>query len=296
MEQMNKIEGWKVFDSNLQCRDYQFEVGKIFEQEGAPVLCQHGFHFCVNLADCFNYYKFDPSNRVCKVVGYGEVATNGGDKVAVNCLEIVEEITWQEVLTLVNSGKGNTGLSNSGDHNSGNYNSGNHNSGNYNSGNHNSGYRNSGYSNSGYSNSGNYNSGDYNSGNYNSDNYNSGDHNSGYSNSGYYNSGYYNSGDYNSGDYNSGYFNTNTPPTIRVFNKEVNRAVYEAWKKPDFLFFDLTEWDEDNQTLVTLDYKEAFLKSWEKADRVDRMRIKDCPNFDEELFFEISGIRVSDYE
>ena len=44
------------------------------------------------------------------------------------------------------------------------------------------------------------------------------------------------------------------------------------------------------------DYKEAFKKSWDEADHEDRMKIKDLPNFNEEIFFDISGIKVSDYE
>ena len=38
------------------------------------------------------------------------------------------------------------------------------------------------------------------------------------------------------------------------------------------------------------DYKSAFKESWEKADPKDRERIKDLPNFDAEIFYEISGI------
>jgi DNA-binding XRE family transcriptional regulator len=44
--------------------------------------------------------------------------------------------------------------------------------------------------------------------------------------------------------------------------------------------------------LKTLDYKEAFKLSWDKADKKDRMLIKKIPWFNKDLFFEISGINV----
>jgi len=41
-----------------------------------------------------------------------------------------------------------------------------------------------------------------------------------------------------------------------------------------------------------LGYKGSFQKSWEQADPQDRIKIKDLPNFDADVFYELSGIRV----
>ncbi len=164
------------------------------------------------------------------------------------------------------------------------------------------GYRNNGDWNSGYRNSGDRNSGDWNRGDR-----NSGDCNSGDWNSGYRNSGDRNSGDWNSGDWNSGFLNSNTPNTIRVFNKEILLEAWDKAYKPKFLFFNLVFWvsskdmtekekaeNPSHETnagfLRFLSYKEAFKKSWDEADKTDRERIRDLPNFDAEVFFEISGI------
>ena len=38
------------------------------------------------------------------------------------------------------------------------------------------------------------------------------------------------------------------------------------------------------------EYKTAFKESWEKADKKDRIKVKDLPNFDAQIFFEISGV------
>ena len=126
---------------------------------------------------------------------------------------------------------------------------------------------------------------------------------------GYRNSGNRNSGDYNSGDYNSGYFNTQTPDEILIFNKPCKRSVWENSYKPNFLYFNLIYWvDESEMTdadkaadpnfyfrggqLKKRDYKEAFKLSWDNADKEDRIKVKELPNFDAKLFFEISGIDV----
>ena len=174
-----------------------------------PECCDSGFHFCTKASDCFNYYRFDPNNKVAEVEAVGDIDTDSNDtKCSTNKLHIIREITWQEVLELVNLGKGCTGLCNSGNRNSGNRNSGNCNSGNRNSGNCNSGDWNNGDCNSGNCNSGNRNSGDWNNGDCNSGNRNSGDCNSGSWNTGDWNSGNCNSGNGNSGNCNSGNCNS----------------------------------------------------------------------------------------
>ena len=261
------MKGYKVFNPDWTCRGFQYNVGQVYEMDEKPICCDRGFHFCKKASDCFQYYSFDPNNKVAEVEALGDIdANNNGSKCSTNKIHIIREITWQEVLDLVNLGKGCTGLCNSGnwnsgDHNSGNYNignrnsgdwnsgdcnigdhnSGNHNSGNCNSGDWNSGNRNSGNCNSGNWNSGNWNSGDHNSGDCNIGNHNSGDcnignHNSGDRNSGDWNSGNCNSGDWNSGDWNKSSFNNgcfNTiEPTIMMFNKPSD-ITYRDWISSD---------------------------------------------------------------
>ena len=124
---------------------------------------------------------------------------------------------------------------------------------------------------------------------------NTGNWNSGYYNSGNYNSGDYNSGNYNSGNSNSGYYNSG----------------YR--NRPNFLYFDLCVWVSDTDMtdeekaanpeyhvrggyLKTLEYTEAFQKSWDEPPEEDRKKLFDLPNFDAEVFKEISGIDVTKYK
>ena len=222
-----------------------------------------------------------------------------------------------------NSGNRNSGIFNSGNYNSGDYNSGYRNSGifnsgNHNSGNHNSGYRNSGNHNSGNRNSGIFNSGNCNSGNYNSGyrnsgNHNSGDYNSGNCNSGNCNSGNRNSGDYNSGNHNNGIFNTETSE-LKFFDKLCSWT-YEQWFFSDAkrllnkMSCNIIEWvDENDMTceekkqhleyetiggyLKELDKAECAQAWWDSLDEDEKQIIKELPNFDENKFAEILGIKI----
>jgi hypothetical protein len=215
-----------------------------------------------------------------------------------------------------NSGNRNSGNRNSGYRNSGGFNSGNGNSGYRNSGDYNSGNRNSGYRNSGYRNSGGYNSGGYNSGDYNSGDYNSGDHNSGSVNSGNRNSGGFNSGGYNSGLFNSCNFSSgifcSIEPKINIFNMPTNMTMREFLSSKYYgaiisSDFNLAEWipyteeemekDESKKLiggyLKTYTYQEACKNWWNGMSSKNKAIICSMPNFDANVFKEITGIEVT---
>ena len=292
------VKGYKVFSPDWTCRGKQYFCPGTFEEFVSPSVCNVGMHFCKNAADCFRYYDFDPNNHVAEVIAHGTVAEDE-NKCATNKLEIVREIPWAEVLEVVNTGKACTGRCNSGNRNSGNSNSGNCNSGNWNSGNCNSGNWNSGNRNSGNRNSGNCNSGNSNSGNWNSGNCNSGD---------------CNSGDWNTTFFSNGCFNT-VSPKIYMFNKPTDWT-FEHWRNCrasnllnqiddcplEYVYLsDMT--DEEKATHPEAETTGGYLKERTTADNArkwwaglsadDRNVILSLPNFDAEIFKEITGIDVS---
>lgn len=118
---MSEVKGYKVFNPDWTCRGFQYEVGKIFEEDVKPSCCDRGFHFCKKAADCFSYYSFNSKNKVAEVIALGEVDTDG-KKSCTNKIQIVREIPWQELLTIVNTGKDCTGLCNTGNWNTGDWN------------------------------------------------------------------------------------------------------------------------------------------------------------------------------
>ena len=131
----NIVHGFKVFNPDWTCspngNTKQYACPGKFEEEGELNICGHGMHFCQIAADCFNYYSFDSSNKVAEVIAYGDVRTDG-NKSCTDKLEIVREITWDEVLRIVNLGKNCTGFCNTGNCNTGDRNTGNRNTGDWN--------------------------------------------------------------------------------------------------------------------------------------------------------------------
>ena len=123
------VKGYKAFDSDLTCRDMQYEVGKEYRCHGDISLCDWGFHFCEKLTDCYKFYN--RGSRICEVEAIGKVKTDGTKSVT-DHIRIVCELTSDEIAALENTGKDNTGLCNSGNRNSGNCNSGDWNSGDWN--------------------------------------------------------------------------------------------------------------------------------------------------------------------
>ena len=279
--------GYKAFDENLQCRGFQFEVGKTYDTGRVKEelkLCSHTvFHFCRELhkIESVSDYRLSKS-RVCEVIADGDIVTDG-DIYGTNKLTILREILREE---LNEYNRFNSGICNSGRCNSGSWNSGNLNSGFFNVGNSNVGNRNVGFFNVGNRNVGNSNVGNLNSGNF--------------------NVGNRNVGFFNVGDWNSGFFNTDSP-LVRIFNKETNVPRKDI-DFPNFLYFNLTVWtshdtatDEEKEAhkidietcggfLKTLSYKEAFRIAWNKAGKEEHKKLLKLPNWNNEIFMEISGI------
>ena len=285
----------KGFDKDLKCRGYQFEVGKEYKidlPEGyeltASDLCSSKvFHFCDSLSKVHKYYSCsNEANRYCIIEVLGHFCEDN-EKCGSNHIRIVREITGEELNIAKGLTGGNTGLFNSGYLNSGYLNSGDHNSGYRNSGDHNSGYRNSGYRNSGY-----LNSGDHNSGYLNSGDRNSGDHNSGYRNSGVFNKTNNSNGVFCNKEPKICIFNVQTDWTLKEF---YNSKYYTAICSSDF---PLTEWKaKENESengvdgeLIVNTYEEACRRWWDGMSAENKAIIKDIPNFDIDVFCDITGI------
>ena len=240
---MDEIKGYKVFNPDWTCRDFKFEVGKIFEEDVEPKCCNRGFHFCLNAADCFEYYGFDSKNKVAEVIALGEVDYQEEDsKCCTNKIKIVREIPWEEVLRIVNTGKDCTGRCNTGDCNTGNCNTGDCNTGDCNTGNRNTGDCNTGNRNTGDCNTGNWNTGNCNTGNCNTGNRNTGNRNTGNWNTGNWNTGDCNTGNWNTGDCNTGNWNTGDRNTGDWNTGNCNTGCFNTKEQKILLFNKPSEW------------------------------------------------------
>ena len=317
MSENKAVKGYKVFKPDWTCwGGFQYEVGKCYEIDERPVVCERGFHFCEELKDCYKYYRFNSNNKVAEITAYGEIDVDEEErKSCTNKIKIERKIDWNEVLAIVNTRKSCTGLDNNGDFNRGNYNNGNRNAGNRNVGNYNkgdnntgsynSGNKNDGDCNSGNSNRGNLNSGDDNGGNCNRGDSNSGSFNSGYhnigdgnsgnfnigdSNNGNHNRGNRNTGDYNAGNFNSGCFNTKTTKMF-LFNQLSNWTLEdwhnsEAKKILDIYVFVLPA-EKTKEEIF-----EEQQRNWGKLSQKEKDIVISIPNFDKAIFKEVTGIDV----
>ena len=86
------MKGYKGFDKDLKCRDFQYEVGKDYTTEGKIEACKNGFHFCENPMDVLGYYPPSDS-RYCIVESSGQEDRDGDDsEVATSKIHISAEI------------------------------------------------------------------------------------------------------------------------------------------------------------------------------------------------------------
>ena len=96
MENKKEIIGYKCFNENLQAfNGFQYEIGKTYEMEDKPEICQIGFHFYNNLEDAFTGLICCKNKRICKVKILGDVDSLNG----LNCtnkIEILEEVVIDE--------------------------------------------------------------------------------------------------------------------------------------------------------------------------------------------------------
>ena len=304
MQGERTVKGYKVFNHDWSCRHFQYKVGKSYEMDVEPIICDRGFHFCQKLENCFEYYIFDPKSKVAEVEAYGDVISKDG-KSCTNKIKIVREIPWDEVLRIVNTGYYNTGR-----HNAGRCNTGDHNTGHYNTGRYNAGYCNTGHCNAG----------DHNTGRYNAGNYNAGDYNTGSFNTGHCNTGDYNGGDYNTGDYNciscsSGCFNT-IEEKIIMFNKASDWTIKDWWASKARRILDgmpkkAIRWirwsemtDEEKSGNPDCEAEGGYLKIldkpgnvqawWDNLHDYEKKEILALPNFNAGIFEKCTGIKVQD--
>ena len=66
------IKSYKGFDKNMQCRGFQYEVGKEYEMDGNIKCCERGFHACESPMEVWDYYDMLDS-RFAEVEQSGQI-------------------------------------------------------------------------------------------------------------------------------------------------------------------------------------------------------------------------------
>jgi len=135
--------------------------------------------------------------------------------------------------------------------------------------------------------------------------------NTGSNNTGFCNTGNRNTGDWNTGNRNTGLFNTITP-NLLIFNQNSNWSIQDWYNSKAYsasLKFVLTKWisEEEMTTQEKIDnpkfhiqegylknysYKDACENWWSILSQQEKYSFKELPNFDEAIFFEITGCKL----
>jgi hypothetical protein len=88
-----KIKGFKGFDENLCCRNFQYEVGTEYTHDGEISLCNKGFHFVENPLDAFSYYAPN-TGRFAEVEADGVSSQKSNDsKRVAKALKVTAELS-----------------------------------------------------------------------------------------------------------------------------------------------------------------------------------------------------------
>lgn len=91
---------YKGFDKNLECRDFQYGIGKEYEMDGEIKVCSRGFHACENPFEVFDYYPMIGS-RFCEVEQGGNISREDRrTKVCSSKIKIKAELKLADMINL----------------------------------------------------------------------------------------------------------------------------------------------------------------------------------------------------
>ena len=92
------IKSYKAFDKNMQCRGFQYEVGKDYEMDGEIKCCDRGFHACKSPMEVWDYYDM-LSSRFAEVEQSGKIDEEGSStKVCSSHIKIKAELKLADII------------------------------------------------------------------------------------------------------------------------------------------------------------------------------------------------------
>ena len=230
-----------------------YAVGQEYKMAEDAIICKKGFHFCTKPVDCFNYYEFNSSNLVFEVEALGNISTKV-DGYSKVATNHLKVIRQIEWFEMLQ-------LCNEGKDNTG--------------------LRNTGNSNTGYS--------------------NTGDRNTGGMNTGIANKGNRHTGAFCIGDANLTLFNN---PTDMTYDEFISSKAYSLLCQVDTKkWVSSSEMTDEQKQLrphhevqggmyIDVPFSVAFSETWETWTEKERGEFTKLPNFDADIFFDITGVKI----
>lgn len=94
------ITSYKAFDKNMQCRGFQYEVGKEYEMDGEIKCCNRGFHACKSPLEVWDYYDI-LNSRYAEVEQSGKIdAEENTTKVCSSRIKIKAELKLADIINI----------------------------------------------------------------------------------------------------------------------------------------------------------------------------------------------------
>ena len=92
------ITSYKAFDKNMQCRNFQYEVGKEYEMDGEIKCCNRGFHACKSPMEVWDYYDI-LNSRYAEVEQSGKIdEEENSTKVCSSHIKIKAELKLADII------------------------------------------------------------------------------------------------------------------------------------------------------------------------------------------------------
>lgn len=92
------IKSYKAFDKNMQCRGFQYEIGKEYEMDGEIKCCDRGFHACKSPIEVWDHYDM-LSSRFAEVEQSGKIDEEGNStKVCSSRIKIKAELKLADII------------------------------------------------------------------------------------------------------------------------------------------------------------------------------------------------------
>lgn len=94
------ITSYKGFDKNMQCRGFQYEVGKEYEMDGEIKCCNRGFHACKSPLEVWDYYDM-LNSRFAEVEQSGKIdEEEKSTKVCSSHIKIKAELKLADIINI----------------------------------------------------------------------------------------------------------------------------------------------------------------------------------------------------
>ena len=94
------IKSYKGFDKDMQCRGFQYEVGKEYDMDGEIKCCNRGFHACKSPLEVWDYYDM-LNSRFAEVEQSGKIdEEEKSTKVCSSHIKIKAELKLADIINI----------------------------------------------------------------------------------------------------------------------------------------------------------------------------------------------------